>query len=377
MAATVLTARTLRDAIAQRTREALQCGALQPIETALTHIDDGGVRFAVREVSSLVRKEAARRTDAPAHSGSQTPRRNPFLPYDDELCVGELSSTHVALLNKYNVLDEHLLIVTRRFVPQEALLDHADFAALLVVLHGFDALGFYNGGTEAGASQPHKHLQAVPLPLDAAGAAVPVETLLDAAPADAVRADVAAADAAPAGAVGADVAGADGAATDTIAADTAPADAVAADTTAPAAAAVATVRVPGLPFAHAFAWLDLVGTADGESADRDALTNAQPDAQRALDTYRALLHAAGIGTVEVEGVPHQAAPYNLLVTRRWMLVVPREAERVEGISVNALGFAGSLFVRDAAQRETLARIGPMTALSRAAKPLAPKASAHA
>lgn len=311
MTAALLTARTLRDAIAQRTRHALQCGALQPIETALTHIDDGGVRFAVREVSSLARKEAVRRTDASEAAGSQTPKAfrapwcDPFLPYEDDLYVGDLSSTHVALLNKYNVIADHLLIVTRRFVPQEALLDQDDFAALLLALRGFDALGFYNGGPDAGASQPHKHLQAVPLPLDAAGAAVPIETLLDAAPADGGR-------------------------------------------------------VPGLPFAHAFARVDLAGgVATGEAAD----------AQHALDIYRALLRAADIGTIEVDGVPHQRTPYNLLVTRRWMLVVPRETERVEGIALNALGFAGSLFVRDAAQLETLARIGPMTALARVAKPL--------
>jgi sulfate adenylyltransferase (ADP) / ATP adenylyltransferase len=303
MSSAVLTGDTLREAIVARTRHALACGALQPIETVLTHMDDGGVRFAVREVSSLARKEAARRTDAPAASGPQTPRRNPFLPYDDDLCVGDLSSTHVALLNKFNVLDEHLLIVTRRFVPQEALLDHADFAALLVALRGFDVLGFYNGGPEAGASQPHKHLQAVPLPLDAMAPrqlSTPVEALFAAAPLDAGR-------------------------------------------------------VPGLPFAHAFAPMDLAAGA------------ADHAAQRALDAYRALLHAAGIGSVDVDGVPHQRTPYNLLVTRRWMLVVPRETERVEGVSVNALGFAGSLFVRDAAQRETLARIGPMTALARVAR----------
>lgn len=311
MTTALLTAQTLRDAIAQRTRHALQCGALQPIETALTHIDDGGVRFAVREVSSLARKEAARRTDASEAAGSQAPKafrapwRDPFLPYEDDLYVGDLSSTHVALLNKYNVIAEHLLIVTRRFVPQEALLDQDDFAALLLALRGFDALGFYNGGPDAGASQPHKHLQAVPLPLDAAGAAVPIETLLDAAPADGGR-------------------------------------------------------VPGLPFAHAFARVDLAGGV----ATREAA-----DAQHALDIYRALLRAADIGTIEVDGVPHQRTPYNLLVTRRWMLVVPRETERVEGIALNALGFAGSLFVRDAAQLETLARIGPMTALARVTKPL--------
>lgn len=319
MAAAVLTARTLRDAIAQRTRHALQCGALQHIDTVLTHMDDGGVRFAVREVSSLARKEAARRAPAPSQGKSQAPPRNPFLPYDDDLYVGALSSTHVALLNKYNVLDEHLLIVTRRFVPQEALLDQADFAALMVALRGFDALGFYNGGPEAGASQPHKHLQAVPLPLDTAGAAVPVQPLLDAAPANGAR-------------------------------------------------------VPGLPFAHAFARLDLSASASTSTGGKAADEDVQRDAQRAVETYRALLRAADIGTKEVDGVPHQRAPYNLLVTHHWMLVVPRETERVEGISVNALGFAGSLFVRDAAQRETLARIGPMTALARVANPVRPRAS---
>ncbi|WP_434662168.1 DUF4922 domain-containing protein [Paraburkholderia sp. A3BS-1L] len=318
MAASLLTARALRDAIAQRTHHALLCGALQPIETTLTHIDDGGVRFVVREVSSLAHKEAARHAGAPSQDALQTPtpppRRNPFLPYDEDLCVGDLSSTHVALLNKYNALDEHLLIVTRRFAPQEALLDHADFAALLVVLRGYDALVFYNGGPEAGASQPHKHLQAVPLPLDVQGASVPIETLLG-------------------------------------------------------AAAPNESRVPGLPFAHAFARLDLDGHAADEIADQEA--------QRALDAYCALLRTAGVGAVHVDGVPHQRTPYNLLVTRRWMLVVPRETERVAGISVNALGFAGSLFVRDAEQYETLARIGPMTALARVAKPDAPPASAHA
>ena len=72
--------------------------------------------------------------------------------------------------------------------------------------------------------------------------------------------------------------------------------------------------------------------------------------------------------VEVGGELHQSAPYNLLVTRRWMLLVPRSEERVEGVSINALGFAGSLFVRDAAQMKVIERLGPMAALQRVALP---------
>jgi sulfate adenylyltransferase (ADP) / ATP adenylyltransferase len=271
-------------AIERQTAYALAHGALRPIESTLTPVEDGGVRFAIRVATNLVRKDAEQRAaDAAAP-------RNPFLPYEADLFVADLSTTHVALLNKFNVIDQHLLIVTRRFEPQEALLDAADFAALVAVLRAIDGLGFYNGGAVAGASQPHKHLQVVPLPLGDIGPPVPVEAVLD--------------------------------------------------------------GMPGLRFRHAWTWLDL------RSGSLDEAAHA------ALGCYRALLRTAGIGATEVAGVAHQAAPYNLLVTRRWMMVVPRTAERVEGISVNALGFAGSFFVRDAAQLQTLVRLGPMTAIER-------------
>ncbi|MFP6559655.1 DUF4922 domain-containing protein [Paraburkholderia sp. B3] len=286
----------LYTALERQTALALQRGALLPIETALTPIDDHGVRFAVRVAANLARKDAARKTQ-----DTQAPH-NPFLPYDDDLFVADLSPTHVALLNKFNVIDHHLLIVTRAFEPQEALLDAADFAALVMALRELDGLGFYNGGTAAGASQPHKHLQVVPLPLGDSAPPVPMEALLD-------RAHVV---------------------HDTLPVET----------------------VPDLPFCHAFARLDLAGGAVDEAA------------REALGCYRELLDAAGVPVIYVGGVPHQGAPYNLLVTRRWMLAVPRSEERAEGISVNALGFAGSFFVRDAAQLQALRSLGPMTALAR-------------
>ncbi len=285
-------------ALERQTALALQCGALLPIETALTSLDDHGVRFAVRVAANLVRKDAAQKPQ-----DTQAPR-NPFLPYDPDLFVADLSPTHVALLNKFNVVRHHLLLVTRAFEPQEALLDAADFAALVVALRELDGLGFYNGGTAAGASQPHKHLQVVTLPLGDSGPPVPIEALFD-------RAHVM---------------------HDTLPVDT----------------------VPDLPFCHAFERLDLAG---------GTVTQA---AHEALGCYRELLDAAGVPVIYVGGVAHQGAPYNLLVTRRWMLAVPRSQECAEAISVNALGFAGSFFVRDAAQLQALRSLGPMTALARVA-----------
>ncbi|GLC96564.1 ATP adenylyltransferase [Cupriavidus sp. TA19] len=287
---------TLRPAIVHRTAHALQSGALCPIETIQTVIEDGGVRFRVRAVSSLRNKDKARKA---RNAGG-----NPFLPYDAQLFVSDISDDHVALLNKFNVIEHHLLIVTRCFEPQESLLTVPDFAALLACMAEFPSLGFYNGGAAAGASQAHKHLQLVPLPLAEGSPLLPIDSLLQSAR----------------------ISGAPGA-----------------------------IRaVPGLPFAHAFTPLDLVAAP------------LQELARTACERYRALLDSVGVRTLHVDGAWLQSAPYNLLVMPAGLLLVRRARECVEGISLNALAFAGSLFVRDAAQMQVVERLGPMNLLRRAA-----------
>ncbi|WP_341649862.1 hypothetical protein [Thauera humireducens] len=56
------------------------------------------------------------------------------------------------------------------------------------------------------------------------------------------------------------------------------------------------------------------------------------------------------------------AAYNLLASRQWLLVVPRQFEKWQDVSVNALGYAGSLFVRSPAQIERLRAEGPLAVL---------------
>jgi ATP adenylyltransferase/5',5'''-P-1,P-4-tetraphosphate phosphorylase II len=74
--------------------------------------------------------------------------------------------------------------------------------------------------------------------------------------------------------------------------------------------------------------------------------------------YRALARRVGLDL----GPGEPTAPHDLLATRRWMMVVPRSRERFEGVSVNALGFAGSLLVRDREQLEVVRRHGPLAVL---------------
>ena len=150
--------------VADASQRALASGALVSIPTRETVIRDGDTDYLVRVVGQLARKSADTSTSTPTPTptpGSSPPAaRNPFLPYDPELFVVELAPRHVCLLNKFNVVDHHVLLVTKQFERQTSPLNAEDFAALANCMASPDAfangLGFYNGGPAAGASQPHK-----------------------------------------------------------------------------------------------------------------------------------------------------------------------------------------------------------------------------
>lgn len=248
--------------VVDRTREALRTGDLQPIETVSERLEQDGVDFIVRMVSSLRRKPPKGRPG------------NPFLPPDPALLVARISKTHACVLNKYNVIEHHLLFITRHFEDQELPLTRSDLAVALWALGEVDGLAFYNSGRVAGASQSHRHLQLVPLAL-VPDAALPISKF------------------------------------------------------------VRSALAPVSP-----QWLnDPTGSAAA-----------------AHECYVQLL-------------PQPLAPYNLLVTREWMLVVPRAKEHWRSISVNALGFAGSLFVSNKDKLNAVREFGPMNLLREVSKPV--------
>ena len=256
---------------------------LQQIPTRAFVLEDRGVRFVVRVVEALERK----RVDGIAQRQRGA---NPFLPYDEDMFVADISDTHVCLLNKYNVVEHHVLMVTREFEDQEEPLNAADFEAVWICLREFDGLAFYNADSVAGASQPHKHLQQVPLPFGAGSERTPIDPLLTRAVFK--------------GSLG---------------------------------------RVAEFPFVHALARVDRMSSLP------------VPDAAEATHAlYLEMLDAVGRGP--------EPGPHNLLATRDWMLTVPRSVETFDSISVNALGFAGSLLVRDERELSLLRRKGPFAVL---------------
>src|SRR5512138_946198 len=125
---TVFTPGTLWDRIITTGRQAIASGSLLSIPTDQAVIEQSGVRFLVRVLAGLRRKDDARKEqDAAARAGKPV---NPFLPTEPALTIGRISDTHIAVLNKFNVVDHRLLIVTAAYEDQETLLTPADWNAL-------------------------------------------------------------------------------------------------------------------------------------------------------------------------------------------------------------------------------------------------------
>ncbi|OAQ24641.1 HIT-like protein [Linnemannia elongata AG-77] len=104
--------------------------------------------------------------EAKAHEHIQ--RVNPFLPHDPALFVEDASEHHKILLNKFCIVPHHFLIVTKDFHPQTQPLSPEDLLTAWNSLQALkdshpDAIAFYNCGARSGASQPHKHLQVLPI----------------------------------------------------------------------------------------------------------------------------------------------------------------------------------------------------------------------
>ncbi len=164
---------TLWSKTAQKTKFARECGALKSIETEYHIIQQNDISFVVRTLGNIARKEQAQKQQKQQEKIGK--RIDPFLPYEPDLFVGDISQTHICLLNKFNVVDNHLLIVTRAFREQTDLLNLQDFNALWFCMQEIDGLAFFNGGKAAGASQRHKHLQLIPLPFLADVVHLPLE----------------------------------------------------------------------------------------------------------------------------------------------------------------------------------------------------------
>ena len=247
----------------QVAEQALLAGELLPIGTQPQTITENGIDFFIHLKSA----NNSQAKFAPKPEGF-----NPFLPYEPQMYVADAGNEHVCLLNKFPVLSPHLLICSKPFVEQTAPLTQSDFAAWIMAFEYDDDIGFYNGGSTAGASQPHRHMQLIQSKL-------PIEKLI----------------------------------------------------------------VSGqLPFIHRL------------------FEYRQLDAQTLHHDYQ-----QGMQQLERLGDTH-CQPYNLLLTKRWMLIIPRSRNNVEGIFANGINYSGHFLVAKPEQIAWLQQYGILNFLSQCA-----------
>lgn len=310
----------LRGLIGTVSAAAAGTGALVPLTTVHESVHDAttGVDFLVSfaDTASSAAKSSAATLSSP--SLSLVNDLDPFAvdSRDPRLTVQQsFQPGYSLLLNKFNSVAGHVLLVTDDMVLQSEPLTEQDLSALHALVVQVPAVGFFNSAEAAGASQRHKHMQAIPLDVLAAlrggsGAApVPIDDLLGPF-VSRLR----------------------------ISALVTP--------TGDAAAH----KVPALPFEHA-----LVPMPKTPSLVTGKWLHAAY--QTALATA-GLLANARIGESGGEELP----PHNLLMTSEWMLVVPRSRRVWGGIDVNAMGFFGCLLARSSEGRATIASHPPVEVL---------------
>lgn len=216
-----------------------------------------------------------------------------------------------------------MVIVTNDFEPQMDPLTVRDLEAVWKCLVDLGGMAFFNGGRLAGASQPHKHMQFLPTPLaPGSGYDLPIESILNLMQTTSTTHQ-------------------SGSQSSETSAST--------SHTAPRPKLHVGVH-PSLPFYNLFAEI--------------------PDDLVASDDVPVLLHEAYLEMLRLSepvyrrhqiDTPHC---FNMLFMKRWILFVPRSKECVDdtSISINSMGFAGTMFVKSTEHLEIVKKIGPMGVL---------------
>ncbi len=282
--------------ITRKFEEAIGSGALQFFATEERIVRDeiDFMVFVLKYLSVKDKKSWNKRKN----SQDQENANDPFLPYEKDLFIDNITDTHICLLNKYNVMKNHILIVTREFEDQESALSEPDFEALWLCMEKIEGLAFYNSGEKAGASQRHKHMQIVELPLAGQMDKLPIVHLISG-----------------------------------LSSSSAP------------------LLVPRFEFRHGLYFLT-----------PEKLLGKKRAGFYLMEKYLSLL--------EYTGLAENWGPYNLLITKDWMLLIPRILECYKGISVNSLGFAGTFLVKDAKDFREIERAGLLKILGSVASPFA-------
>lgn len=155
----------LSQLIGEKYSNALKDGHLHFTDTTTKKTKDAksGMPYVLSYAPSLMKKP---------ERGDQ-PERNPFEDPEPELTVlGDIADSNYRLvLNKFPIVAEHSLLVTKEFQDQKSPLSPEELYMSYQLLNTLDDedegkrhMVIYNSGPSSGSSQDHKHLQILPLP---------------------------------------------------------------------------------------------------------------------------------------------------------------------------------------------------------------------
>ncbi|EDO18949.1 hypothetical protein Kpol_2002p19 [Vanderwaltozyma polyspora DSM 70294] len=164
-----MVSKNVLELVEEKYDQALKNGNLIFTETSIDKLKDGetGMKYHVRYTPSLNKKPVS-------GEGESEGKKNPFENPEKELIVLDDvngDSKFRFLLNKYPVVKNHTLLVTSEFQSQNSALSPSELITAYRLINRMDDedegrrnMMFYNSGSLSGSSQDHKHLQFIPLP---------------------------------------------------------------------------------------------------------------------------------------------------------------------------------------------------------------------
>ncbi|EXJ88372.1 hypothetical protein A1O1_05302 [Capronia coronata CBS 617.96] len=187
-------AQPLQKLVADKFRTAYKDKSILFSETAVALLrTQKGAPFQLRYCPALAKKPKA--DGAEEKKEPARPKFDPFADPPDELLVANIpanKASHILVLNKFPVIHNHFIIATKANKPQTAILEKEDLGITHACLHAWQhdqhdqhgqnssrLFAFFNSGEHSGASQPHRHLQFLPVEDMASPEAPAWELLLD------------------------------------------------------------------------------------------------------------------------------------------------------------------------------------------------------
>ncbi|KAK5989841.1 Diadenosine 5',5'''-P1,P4-tetraphosphate phosphorylase 2 [Cladobotryum mycophilum] len=152
-------------------------GELHYFPTQVTILPVNSIPFQLRYSPSLANKPKG---PPPDHSNGRK-AFDPFTNPPQGLFITHIGPSHFLVLNKFAVVPEHFILATNDYKLQTHVLEESDLEATLACIDAYESLrdgtdgsdgesgeqeglfAFFNCGDNSGASQPHRHIQLLPI----------------------------------------------------------------------------------------------------------------------------------------------------------------------------------------------------------------------